>query len=182
MQIAYKNHKGFTLLEITVVIYIISLGLIGIMSLVNQNIQVSYINKNELIASQLAQEGLELVRNIRDSNWLKEYNWKNGNGTDNKTDIVQSDGSYNYTIDYLGNINESINSIDNARLYINGSGFYNHISSGTPTPFYRLIEVIDNSPPNDYYITVKATVRWKEKNRTHDYMAQTLLYNWRYAP
>jgi prepilin-type N-terminal cleavage/methylation domain-containing protein len=65
-----KNKKAFTLLEIIIVIYIISLGLVGVMSLFLQTIKVQNINKNKLIASQLAQEGIETIRNIRDENWI----------------------------------------------------------------------------------------------------------------
>ena len=57
-----KNSTGFSLLEVVVAILIITIGMIGVTSLVIQNIQTQYINKNILIASGLAQEGLEQLR------------------------------------------------------------------------------------------------------------------------
>lgn len=172
----YTTKSGFTLLEVMMATLIIGIGLVGVSSLIVQNVQVQYINKNVLIASQLAQEGLELVRNIRDENWLTDGNdWKIGAGSGTDSDIVQ-DGDY--VIDYLGDIDDSVNSIDEdgAKLYINSSNFYTHTSAGnTETNFYRLITVNDLVS----YLEVKCTVRSKERDRTHDYEAETVLYNWR---
>ncbi|MDP3043010.1 MAG: prepilin-type N-terminal cleavage/methylation domain-containing protein [bacterium] len=165
-----KRQFGFSILEVIIAILIISIGMIGVLSLITQNIQVQYIGKNDLIASQLAQEGLELVRNIRDTNWLTAGNdWKTGAGATTNSDIVQ-DGDY--AIDYSGAIID-INSIDNAGLNIDAAGFYTH-NAGAATAFYRLITVVDNAD----YLDVECKVRWKERGRTHDYAVKTLLYNW----
>ena len=66
-----KAAYGFTLLEVTAVTAILTIALLGISSLVIQNLQAHNYNHNFLIASMLSQEGLELVRNIRDDNWHK---------------------------------------------------------------------------------------------------------------
>ncbi|NCQ16134.1 hypothetical protein GW814_00575, partial [Candidatus Falkowbacteria bacterium] len=69
MKIKIFNNQGISILEVIVAILIITIGMIGVMSLVIQNVEAQYINKNILIASGLAQEGLELARNTRDLNW-----------------------------------------------------------------------------------------------------------------
>ncbi|HTW96998.1 MAG TPA: hypothetical protein VMD74_05070, partial [Candidatus Methylomirabilis sp.] len=165
---------GFTLLEIIVVVFIISLGLLAIVSLVTQNIQVEFINKNMLVASQLSQEGLELVRNKRDVNWLRKDDWQTGTTTTTNFNILQ-DGTY--TIDYTGTINSAPNSINDpaAQLYLNGSGFYNH-TSGSPTPFSRLI-IASNIGTASTSIT--CLVQWKRGTNTYNFAAETALYNWR---
>lgn len=149
--------------------------MIGVMSLVIQNINAQYINKNVLIASGLAQEGLELVRNVRDLNWLTS-----GKVWD---DNIVGDGTY--AIDYRGR--SSITNIAGAddaaaRLYIKSAepyiGLYTHDASdggNAPTNFYRLITVVDNTN----YLDVECTIRWKEGSQNHDYKAETYLYNWR---
>src|SRR3989338_10729475 len=91
MKLKISNNSGISILEVVVAILIITIGLVGFLSLVIQNIRVQYIDKNVLIASGLAQEGLELVRNVRDLNWLTP-----GNSWDQ--DIVGN----SYTIDYGG--------------------------------------------------------------------------------
>jgi type II secretory pathway pseudopilin PulG len=148
-----KIKNGFSILEITVVIFIITMGLISILALATQNIRVSNLNKNELIASQLAQEGLELVRNIRDTNWLIFGNdWKTGAGAGTGSDVYQ-DGTY--AIDYSNGITDITGINDaGAKLKING-GFYEH-NTGTDTIFYRLITV-DNQ---GNYLNIDCEVKW----------------------
>ncbi|MFH0923395.1 MAG: hypothetical protein V1825_01545 [Candidatus Falkowbacteria bacterium] len=160
-----KQKNGFSVLEVLIAVLIITMGMIGVLSLVLQNIQVQHINKNNLIASQLAQEGIELVRNIRDTNWL------DGNAYDYG---IAGDGTY--TIDYTFTANDLINVINDsgAKLNINSAGFYTH-SAGSATAFYRLITVSDNTD----YLEVECKVRWAERGRIHDYVATTLLYDWR---
>jgi type II secretory pathway pseudopilin PulG len=163
---ATLNNFAFSILEVIVAIFIITLGMVGVSSLVVQNIRAQYIDKNVLTASGLAQEGLELVRNVRDLNWLTSGNaW-----TQNLLDT--------YSIDYRGSINQAVDSINDvgAKLYVNGAGFYTHAAAGnTPTGFYRLI-----TASNEFgYLDVKCLVRWKQGNKNHDYTAETYLYNWR---
>ena len=165
-----KNNLGISILEVVVAILIITMGMVGVLSLVIQNVEAQYINKNILMASGLAQEGLELVRNIRDLNWLTPGNAWNQN--------IVGDGTY--IIDYggLDSINIAVNSIDEAgaRLYIDSNGFYTYVSSGnTPTNFYRLITVVDQGN----YLDVKCAIRWKDGVQNHDYTAETYLYDWR---
>jgi len=162
-----KRQLGFSILEIIVVIFIIAVGLIGVLSLMVQNIQVQYINKNNLVASQLAQEGLELIRNIRDSNWLAGRNWNN------------SISSGNHIVDYTGSIG-SVTGISEAKLQIRddvgGEGFFWHNATDPDSIFSRLI-TIEDIPPSS--IRVSCLVEWEERNNTYNYTAETILYNWR---
>lgn len=156
-------------MEVIAAIMVITIGMVGVVSLVVQNIEAQYINKNILMASGLAQEGLELVRNIRDANWLIQ-----GNSWDQN---IAGDGTY--AIDYRGFswINMSVNSIDEAgaRLYVDGNGLYSHQITAIPTNFYRLITVADHSD----YLDVKCVIRWADGTQNHNYTAETYLYNWR---
>ncbi|MDD3151075.1 MAG: hypothetical protein PHV68_09640 [Candidatus Gastranaerophilales bacterium] len=163
------NNSGISILEVIVAMMIITMGMVGVLSLVIQNVEAQYINKNVLMASGLAQEGLELVRNVRDLNWLTPGNTWN-------QDMI---GDGTYVIDYggLSSLNTVINSIDEAgaRLYVDSSGLYTHTITATPTNFYRLITVIDQGD----YLDVKCAIRWKDGTQNHDYTAKTYLYNWR---
>jgi len=174
MSVKYiKKQYGFTVLEIIVVIFIVSLSLVGILALATYNIKISNFNKNELIASQLAQEGLELVRNQRDKNWLDGNDWKLGAGAGSNSDIYQ-DGTY--AIDYRnGIINvDSINS-SGAVLKINSEGFYEHVT-GTNTVFSRVITITDNT---EDHMEVESNVQWNDRGRIYNYTVNTVLYDWR---
>lgn len=173
---------GFTLIEIIVVIGIITIAMMGISSLVLQNIRSQTISSNYLIASMLAQEGLELVRNHRDSNWLNGANdltWAQGGGTGLISISPNGPGNSYYTIDYNGTI-ANLDVADfiglvASRLYFN-SGYFDHDNSGELTLFYRVIKIIDN---DDQKINVKSHIRWSERGKTFNYIAETYLYNWR---
>ena len=169
MKLKLSNNSGISILEVIVAVMIIAMGMIGVLSLVIQNIQAQYINKNVLIASGLAQEGLELVRNVRDLNWLTLGN--------NWSQNIIGDGTY--AIDYNGrsSINDAVNNINDAgaRLYIDGNGFYTHAPTATSTNMFRIITVVDNGD----YLDVKCAIRWTQGNQNHDYTAETYLYDWR---
>lgn len=156
---------GFTILEVIVVIFIVSLSLIGVLSLVTQTIQVQYVNKSALIASQLAQEGLELVRNKRDTNWISgAAYWYSG--------LADAQATYTYKID-----NSAITSVagmSQAGLNIDTSG-YTH-QAGTPSIFSRLITIIRS---DENSLTASCRVYWTERGNTHNYIAETVLYDWK---
>ena len=70
--------KGFTLIETIVAVGIIVIGLVSALTLITTSLfYVSNIG-DRLIAANLAAEGLEVVRNIRDNNWLQSLSWNNG--------------------------------------------------------------------------------------------------------
>lgn len=165
-----KEKKAFTLVEIIVILFIISVGLLGVLSLVIQNIQSQVINKNNIIAYQLAQEGIELVRKTRDANWLQggvSWNDSLSNG--------------NYYMDYSHQAPISISGNSNsANLYIesysDGSFFYTHSSSGNrKTNFSREIE-LQSLGANRMLVKVK--VIWKERDKESNYNLETILYDW----
>lgn len=161
----FTNNRGFTLMEVTVVMAIVTIGMLGVSSLVVQNIQTENVNKNYLVASMLAQEGIELIRNIRDANWLNPGNsWNDG---------LVLDG--NYSIDQAGIYPGADVITDNeAHLFVNAGGYYNH-SAGASTPYYRLIEVDDRTD----YLIATSTVEWQERGKKQRYIITTNLYNWR---
>lgn len=62
--------KGTTLLELVVALGIIITGLLTVVGLIARSIDVGTKSRNEIVALGLAQEGIEAVRAIRDSNSL----------------------------------------------------------------------------------------------------------------
>ncbi|MFH1427060.1 MAG: prepilin-type N-terminal cleavage/methylation domain-containing protein [Patescibacteria group bacterium] len=162
-----KYKKGFSILEVIAAIFIISLGLIGVLSLILQNIQVQYVNRNMLIGTELAQEGIELIRNIRDDNWLAGRDWD---------DDLSGD---NYIVDYTGYIN-SVSDITEARLQIRDDvgeeGFYWHEATDDDSIFSRLITITTIDINSSL---ISSLVSWSERGRTHQYQTDTILYNWR---
>jgi prepilin-type N-terminal cleavage/methylation domain-containing protein len=74
-KIVPNSRQGFTLIEILVTIFLVSVGLVGAMSFFSVNIASQNETKNELIAAGLAQEENEIIRNIVDYNELNGNDW-----------------------------------------------------------------------------------------------------------
>src|SRR3989338_10456135 len=74
--------KGFTLIEVIVAVFVLTIGVVGVFALVNQTMAASSILTSRLIAAYLAQEGIEIARNIRDGNFLEagepDWEWADG--------------------------------------------------------------------------------------------------------
>ena len=78
-----NNKKAFSIIEVLIGIFIFTLWMTGIYAIISSTLRVNDFNENYIIASNLAREQLELVRNVRDSNYstLKPFNLKNPNWT-----------------------------------------------------------------------------------------------------
>ena len=175
--------RGFSLLEALFALLIIVVGVSGSFALINQTLSFSSFSSNKLIAVYLAQEGLEVVRNIRDNNWIQKEEW-----SDSLSPAGDPKGQISYT---STRANENY---DDCYLSIDGDGFYYQpnknkqtglCEGSNPTKFKRLIEISkaqggDFEPMTDNSETrvVKATVEWQEKGRTHNLTVEETLWNW----
>jgi prepilin-type N-terminal cleavage/methylation domain-containing protein len=165
-----QDKPGFSLMEILAVLFIVSVALTGIMSLIVQNIQVQSINKDNIIASSLAQEGIEMIRQVRDANWNLGQSF----------DAGLADGSYK--IDYRMSLPQSIVSPSDTRLYLK-DGFYINQSGAdsglTPTIFNRQI-IIQHLPGYPGApLQVRSLVSWIDHNHPYKYELRTLLFDWK---
>ena len=165
-----QKKSAFSIIEIMAVVFIITIGMVGMMNLIGQSIRVQRLNEHTLIAYQLAQEGIELVRLIRDDNWLAI-----GGGVEFINVMVPG----NYCLDYSNiNLNSSTTGAP-CRLYLNPSNFYVH-DEGTDnieTPYSRLI-TIEKYEEEDYAVNVKVKITWEDVSGTLEYEAETRLYDW----
>jgi len=156
--------KGFTILEVIVAIFVITAGIVGVSGLITQTIGSVTISSQKLVAAYLAQEGIEIVRNIRDTNWLEEAAWDDGLG------VGYWEGDYDDTQNLTSWVDPG------NFLNIDVSGFYSY-SAGTQTKFKRKITI--GSGPILDSLNVKVEVLWKEKGETYQVEAQENLYDWR---
>ena len=165
--------EAFSLVEIIIVLFIISLGLVGILSLIVQNVQSQNYNKNNLIGYQLSQEGIELIRRERDSNWLATpYNGFAYNI------VPESNVVYSYCLDFTNTTPNNYETSDVAcPLNFNSiEGLYVHDNSWPASGFSRLIkvEMIENGSA----LRVISEVYWQNPNGAGSYITEALLYDW----
>lgn len=184
-----NTKKGFTLLETIVAVSILISAVIGPFTLASQTIRSQSIAKNNLIAANLAQEGLELFRNYRANNILKmledadisgnppDYShWLDGTaacrggsgcGID-PLDYIQAPPTYP---DLPG-----CGVLDSCTLYIDANGVYSHRPAGTKTEFKRTITLTDTANP--WEIKVIAVVTWNDATSGGQFEVSTNLLNW----
>ena len=117
--------KGFTLVELIIALGVFSAGIMAAFTLALAGLNISKDNYARIQAANLAREGIELVRNQRDSNWLKiDANEDCDEGTD---DLEFCDWNENldygyYTVDlYEGLLEQDDFNIKNLFNLIEGN-------------------------------------------------------------
>jgi hypothetical protein len=156
------NHKqGQGLLELIIAIGVISVGLFGVWGLFLSNYTAQREAQARIIGANLAREGVELVKNIRDSNWLlgaenipcvydgastnpDPCRWDSGLLGDGTARIMNPFSTLDARGDNDGETLELDFNVDNlsddlARLYRDEDGFYSH-EMGSSTVYRRIIE------------------------------------------
>jgi len=185
-----KNTKGFALIEVIVAIFFISTGIIASYILITSTISSTAQASNKFTAAYLAQEGIEIVRNIRDTNWLQQQadplnSWSEGFDTPGLCDCSCDDMDYaGCVVDYKTPTEENpiFDKFDANHNYLNidSSGLYSY-SPGTPTKFRRKVVVYYNdwANPDPNMLIVCVRVQWEEKGQSYYVMVRENLYNWR---
>lgn len=86
------NGRGFTLIEVVVAVSVLTIGILAAFMAVQSVTGYYRVASSRLAATYLAQEGVELVRNQRDSNWLSSaVSWDNNmvpSGPPGCTDVI----------------------------------------------------------------------------------------------
>lgn len=70
--------EGQTLMELIVAIFVILVGIVGTVTLAIMTLTIARESKHRVLSANLAREGIDVVRQIRDSNWLAAATWNTG--------------------------------------------------------------------------------------------------------
>jgi len=155
-----KNQKGFTLAELLITIFVFTVGILGIYLVVQNSYATLNYAKNRLIAIYLAQEGIEIVRNIRDTNWLEGQSWDD--------ELFEGTNRVQYDKGFL------LPGDGGTPLRIDNNGFYTYDSTNPQTPFRRKVDI---TKIDDDTLLVTVEVKWSDK--FSPIILQEKLYNWR---
>jgi len=148
-----ENKRGFSFIETIFSVFILSVGIMGVMALLTGGLRDSMDSRDQLIAAGLAQEGIELVRNVRDNNWLQ----------------IPSSVSFDYfpdslnencriDKDYVKSTEIECDQVENDFVLYNDGYFYAHASTSEATKFKRKIMLDSNSDPDS--IEAYSIVTW----------------------
>lgn len=140
---------------------VLSIGLGPALVLSSSLSTTASVVKNNLVAANLAQEGVEVVRALRDTNWFNGATFDNG----------LADGIYRIEWN-----SDSLISLGTNPPLKENNGLYNY-TTGTDTVFKRTITI---TRVNVAELKVVSDVTWAERgNRTRDVNIESHLFNWR---
>jgi len=163
----YGKDDGFTLLEVIIATFILSIGVVGAFALLQSAQRSAALGSSQLRASYLAQEGIEIARNIRDTNLLSIHKGLGGTWGDGlNTCVTGCEADYNDTQLFD----------DDRFLLLDTDGWYTY-DSGTPTSFKRKIVITPVGTPVMKLI-VTVNVSFSRAGKIHVVTAETELYNW----
>ena len=170
------QNKGFTLIEVAIAIFILVVAIIGIYSSFSTLVTLTTGAFSRFTAFYLAQEGIEIVRNMRDNNWNQGNEW----------DYGLLDCEYGCEADYrTGTLMDPVSGLaafsgnGNYLNINNDNGFYSYENIGnfSPTKFKRKITIV---PQGENVLRVSVLAIWGVKDETFSVDVEEYLYNWYY--
>ncbi len=167
------NQKGFTLVEVMVATFIVAMGVSSLMGLINKIYSYGGAGDTQLTAAYLGKEGIEIIRNIRDTNYLKMIQTGSG-GWDDGLNLCEICCEADYT-----NNSQNILACASPLRYLQSDGKFWSYSGSSQTLFQRKIVIAPSTDTDGTAImNVKVTVYWTEGGRSHNLTIQENLYNW----
>jgi len=165
------NGEGFTMVELIITIALLSFGIIGVYSAFSSSIILNYNISSRFTAAYLAQEGLEIMRNMRDNNFINKVAWSSG------LTICSSGCQADYKTGTSAQtaINQLQAYNPNNFLKLNSDGFYGY-DTGTNTKFKR--KIIITQPSGTDIFKVNVLVFWDYNGQSFNYETEGYLYNW----
>ncbi len=148
--------KGFSIGETLLSITILTVGILATMQLLVGNMRDAQLSRDIVIASGLVQEGIELVRNVRDNDFAD-----GGDGfTFARTGFMAGWSHCRIQYDDTRVTCLPVRASDNQyELGFDGNGFYRH-NGGTDTKFKRYIYINQQTPAAGPYADVISFVYW----------------------
>jgi type II secretory pathway pseudopilin PulG len=186
----FKNKMGFTVLESIVAIAILSLSISGAFSSVQQSFSQSIIARDEVKAFYLAQEAIEIIRNMRDTNQLINIKVGGNSWLDNITTAcpfttagTKNTCSVDATNFQITNVNCGGNGHDWGSCPVlkqDPSTFLYGYTAGNNTIFKREIQIEraqNDTLGNPIEIAVTVRISWNEGLIHEKFIAKTILFN-----
>ena len=173
-----SSQKGFTLIETLVAVFILALSITALLNVVGSSIFTSGYIKNKAIATGLAVEGVELVRNIQDSLLLA-----GGYGEDSPINVILGDiGGLQYCFSLSGTCFIDPLTLDVSacqdgecpNLRLSSNGYYNY-TEGEETQFVRSIR-INQTGPDSAHVVVR--VGWLQGQTEREVLYETDIFLW----
>ena len=169
-----SSRGGFTLLETIVALVLVVSALIGPFTLATRGVFGAKFSKNKIVALNLSQEGLELIRVMRENNVLAGADWRGLQGPCSGNCTRLQDGSYQPDVYTVANGSTPPITTGAALLFDTSTSLYSQ-TSGTATLFTRVVTI--STPANDQ-MRIVSSITWMESNIPRRVDLEETLYNW----
>jgi type II secretory pathway pseudopilin PulG len=185
----HDHQSGQTLIETIAAIFILSMAITAGLALAIYAFAASNTAQSQIISTNLAREGVEVIRMMRDSNWLAGeaagspwalttcadlpagkqncYPSAFGGPTYN---IANSGPGGNERVNFNAATNAwSLDTVADYNLYLQPNGTYNNTNTGALSVFARMVNISFNTAGPAYTVQnpemiVKSVVAWRGKN------------------
>lgn len=182
------SQTGQGLLEAVFAIGILLMVAGAILALATSNLVGQKASEFQVRANNLAREGIEVVRSIRDGNWLAGNDWDEGisDGLSARAVFNETDSSWVLDFDPTA---ETV-------LWLNmATGVHSHDDTGRQTVFQRILklrsiclnssgaESIEDVCPgggeDKIGMEITSIISWSERSQPKEISLVALLYAWR---
>lgn len=171
-----KNKKGQALVEVMVAVAILTVGFLGIVTLLSRALALNRVVADNYTATYLAAEGIEVTKNIIDGNTIQGGSgfWSSGNGVnkcdgDIETGINACQVQYD-SVELQSSTDQPLNFDENTKLY-------DYSGNASPTSFRRWVTI---ELVNQNELKVKCRVTWITRGGgTSEITLEDHFYNWR---
>lgn len=182
--------KGFLLPDVMIAVFVTASALVATLAAIAPSIKLEAYKRDEIIATGLAQEGIELVRNVRDNNWKM---CDDGNSFPCTGSAIPRDAFFSSSFP-TSNTNNGVSHCADAstgalhdpgcaldsnssKLYRSNGGVYTHsASSGNVSKFKRTVTV--KTPAANDTREITSTVTWGSGASAHSVTLTDTLTNW----
>jgi Tfp pilus assembly protein PilV len=180
-----KFQSGQSLIETIIAIFVLTMALTTALGLAVYSLSSSSLSQNQIIAVNLAREGIDVVRAMRDSNWLAgdastdaSFNLTNCADLGGRLCYPKALAGPTYTISagiFRANFDIpsktwSLDTNSSYDLYLQINGVYTHApTGGTPVFARKLVVSFNTAAPytaTNPEVIIQSIVGWRDKNCT----------------
>lgn len=146
---------------------VIAVAILGIFTLSSRSVSLNRVVSDQYIGTYLAAEGIEVVKNIVDSNVV----WQ----CDTWTEGLPATGK-DYTVNWDS---ESLTEVQNSPEPLRfNDGLYEQGNQGELTRFRRVIRLENGTNANSFHVI--STVEWEGRGGAEfEVVLEDVFYNWR---
>lgn len=155
-----KRARGFTLIETLVAVLLLSTAIVGPITLASKGLSAALIARDQMTAFYLAQDAIEYVRFVRDSNRLAGQPWLTNLSACTGTDGCTLDPSAG-TVAACSGTCSVINKYDDGSSHV-----YFSYTLGNPTPqqFRRTVTLAAPTSGQTTEEVLTVTVSWRAQS------------------